>query len=164
EEAAADDAAEDEAAAAPEAAPGDVVGAAPDVAALPPTEVVAVRIAARPVEAEIRIDGVKVRNPYEGRFRKGDPDLKVEVTARGHETEVRLVSLSEDAQLEVQLERRTATPRRDAGGVAPAEAGAPPPPPPPPPADSGRPGIDENNPFTRRDAGSGAIDRSRPFS
>ena len=149
----------------PEAAAAETASGVPDVAALPATEVVVLTIAARPPGAQIHVDGTEVSNPYEGRFRRGGPDVKVEITARGYDSIVQLVSLTEDHQLDLELERRTTTPRRDAGGAAPSDAGAPPPPPPPPPppADSGRPGIDENNPFTRRDAGGAPIDRSRPF-
>ncbi len=140
----------------------DTGSGAADVAALPATEVVVLTIAARPAGAQIHVDGTQVSNPYEGRFRKGGPDVKVEITARGYDSIVQLVSLTEDHRLDLELQRRTTTPRRDAGTAASADAGAPPPPP-PPPADSGRPGIDENNPFTRRDAGGASIDRSRPF-
>lgn len=154
-----DTAPETTAAAAPVDAPGD----APDAAPPPPADVVVVRITTRPPDAEIRVDGAKVDNPYEGRFRRGAPDVKVEVTARGYEPAAQLVTLSQDRELEIELERRTSVPRRDAGAPVADASAPPPPPPPPPPADSGRPGIDQNNPFIRRDAGSTSIDRSRPF-
>jgi serine/threonine-protein kinase len=162
DEAAADEGGSAEAAAEPETVAVEAGSAGPDVAALPPTEVVMLKITTRPADAEIRIDGATVTNPYDGRFRRGGPDVKVEITARGFDPVVQLVSLTEDHALDLELQRRTNTPRRDGGVAAPADTGTPPPPP-PPPADSGRPGIDQNNPFTRRDGGAAAIDRSRPF-
>jgi len=91
--------------------------------------------------------------------------VKVEVVARGYEPAAQLVTLSQDRELEIALERRAPVPRRDAGAPA-ADASAlppPPPPPPPPPVDAGRPGIDLNNPFLRRDAGSTSVGRPRPL-
>ena len=156
----------------PDAAPLDVApdasstatpGDAPDAALPPSTDVVVLRITTRPAGAEIRIDGAKVDNPYEGRFRRGAPDVKVEVVARGYEPAAQLVTLSQDRELEIALERRAPVPRRDAGAPAADASALPPPPPPPPPVDAGRPGIDLNNPFLRRDAGSTSVGRPRPL-
>ncbi|MBI5489942.1 MAG: serine/threonine protein kinase [Deltaproteobacteria bacterium] len=142
-------------------AAAEVAAPADDVAGVPPNEVVVVRVRTVPPGASIKRDDVEVENPYEGKFVRGGADIKIEVEARGYATDVRYLHLDQDQDVEVVLLRpREVPPHRDAGAARP-EAGEPPPPPPPPPPadagrpDTGRPGIDTNNPFTsgRRDAG-----------
>jgi serine/threonine-protein kinase len=141
----------------PEAVVADAAAAVPTAA----SDVVTVKVSVDPADAQISVQGVVVaENPYEGRFRRGDPDIRIEVTAPGHEPAARFVRLDDDQSLEIRLDRsRTGTTvRRDAGAVR--DTASTPEPPPPPPADAGAPPprdtgpaappIDTDNPFANR--------------
>jgi hypothetical protein len=117
-------------------------------------ETVVVRVSAQPAEAEIRVDGAKVSNPYEGRFRRGGPAVRVQVSAPGYAGAVRSVSLDADQDVRIVLTRSATSASREPPATTSTASDSPSPhlppgPPPPPDAAGHRPGIDTNNPFAR---------------
>jgi hypothetical protein len=120
-------------------------------AAVTTTEVIRLRVTTQPVNAEIRVHGARVDNPYEGRFGRGGPDVRVEVSARGYDGDMRWISLDADQDVRVVLVRSASGGQREEPGAADVVSPGPPTPPSTasPPAAAGRPGIDTNNPFAQ---------------
>jgi serine/threonine-protein kinase len=91
---------------------------APDAPVAPST--VLVRISVDPPESEAHLDGRAIDLPFEARFPVDTATHRLEVEAPGHIAELRTLSFAEDADLHIELERRSRPVRRRAtrGGAS----------------------------------------------
>jgi serine/threonine protein kinase len=68
-------------------------------------------IAATPKRAQIWLDGRRISNPFVGELPRDDRDHELEVKASGYQVEQRLVRLSEDVALTIELRSESARAR-----------------------------------------------------
>jgi hypothetical protein len=128
----------------------------------PPTPTAAptthIRIHTDPPDAEVRIDGALVVNPFEGAFPKNDVGHRIDVRARGREPESRLIVFDGDHDYDFKLApvvaktvphgKTSTTPATPAVTTTVVTQAPPPPPPPPAGSAASTPAHDPNTPTT----------------